>query len=1123
MRPIFVSSTFKDMQFERDLLKTKVAPLLDVYLKKYGETISFSDLRWGVNTTELDEASANKKVLKICLDEIDNCKPYIIVFIGERYGWIPPKSLIEEELNEKDLKGIDSNISVTNLEIEYGAFLNPDLEGRVLFYFRKPIDTSKMSNKEKEIYEVESNEHKEKLDDLKKRIIETFPSQYVKEYEVYYDEQTKTLKGYDKLEKMLLEDLEKILTFDYEKENELTRFEKAYRNASNYFKKYYEHAYINDADIVTDEIDEYEGKYHFHSRFSSYPIINVIVGEEGSGRKTRLAIKYFRSREKNHISFPYVCNLDQYSNAEDSFKRYMFDALKIKGEYSKEKLFEAIENNKKQITFYIMGIDETTFDFIKEIEANIPELKYINFVFSMDDIDGNPYSYPFPYFLHNHIEEVEPLDKEEQKAVIQSVTRSKHKELSEVVIKEIMKKEGANNPLYLSLIVERLMMLDYNDFQNIRNQGDGMNAINEYMVDIVRKSGNNLKSLAKDVIKVLIEHINKNMLVRIISSMTLSYHMPVSVLENLFNYYGWEFSSSDLSLFIYSVPSLFKVRSQGNEYLEFSSDVIIEAAKEVLEDYNIDNINESFEKYLLAELEKDKYSFSTYESLSFVYKTKNDPIALANLLIRLFDYPFDEVSDEETGLFRDYFSSSITAINSVVIMMIKKEGGLHFAYQYQTRLIEAFLNHEFKLINLYYYYAFMYVRRDVFEDNERYNHHLFDLLLYLGNLLIRDKENEKKIYQIIALVKSYIQEPSKFIAIVDRFYDDEEVDIIRETYLSDESDEALMDLIEYGFVSTINETKNILLSEANDYIQNKEVREELHENTSLLISTQDEAKEVFDAALNYDLDNSIDDFENIAYTTNLAILLSSISYLQEDDIDNAIKYLKAGLNTLGFTIRYDDNIVSHIELLNYNIRLALSAFDELKEYADEDTINVFNAMYYVALETLKGEIKYSEMFMGHLEIISILLDHYQDDEAHQNRRELIESDYLYYQNILFYKYNKWNEDSDVIELSLNTLIKFYYIYEDDEFDFEFLKYSYLYAVSVLNENNDFDDVLGNIACKVAIAFLVSKRDFDEFTYDQYYSLFLNKISDEDNDYTTYNDEFFELINDYIERLSRGEY
>ena len=76
MKLVFVSSTFRDMQFERDALNTRVVPRINHFLERYSETVHFGDLRWGVNTTELESEESSKKVLKACLDQIDDCKPY---------------------------------------------------------------------------------------------------------------------------------------------------------------------------------------------------------------------------------------------------------------------------------------------------------------------------------------------------------------------------------------------------------------------------------------------------------------------------------------------------------------------------------------------------------------------------------------------------------------------------------------------------------------------------------------------------------------------------------------------------------------------------------------------------------------------------------------------------------------------------------------------------------------------------------------------------------------------------------------------------------------------------------------------------------------------------------------
>ena len=44
MNTIFVSSTFKDMQFERDIIQKQVLPRLQEFAKSYGETVEICDL-----------------------------------------------------------------------------------------------------------------------------------------------------------------------------------------------------------------------------------------------------------------------------------------------------------------------------------------------------------------------------------------------------------------------------------------------------------------------------------------------------------------------------------------------------------------------------------------------------------------------------------------------------------------------------------------------------------------------------------------------------------------------------------------------------------------------------------------------------------------------------------------------------------------------------------------------------------------------------------------------------------------------------------------------------------------------------------------------------------------------
>ena len=93
---IFVSSTFRDMHAERDMLHRVVVPELASRFAKRHITVDLIDLRWGINTSAEDSERENTtKILKVCFDEIERSRPFFIGFIGERYGWIPDKDIVE--------------------------------------------------------------------------------------------------------------------------------------------------------------------------------------------------------------------------------------------------------------------------------------------------------------------------------------------------------------------------------------------------------------------------------------------------------------------------------------------------------------------------------------------------------------------------------------------------------------------------------------------------------------------------------------------------------------------------------------------------------------------------------------------------------------------------------------------------------------------------------------------------------------------------------------------------------------------------------------------------------------------------------------------------------------------
>ena len=178
---VFLSSTFQDMDAERNHLLKQVFP--QVRAACLARQVGFTeiDLRWGVT----EEDSKNGATVEICLKEIDRCRdfpPFFIGFLGERYGWIPlhddltaywerhaespyAKAIQDAagheypstERNHEDSAGfpyvkpirgaVDRGISVTELEMDLAVLATgaaDKLAGHALFLLRDPAFTDRL-------------------------------------------------------------------------------------------------------------------------------------------------------------------------------------------------------------------------------------------------------------------------------------------------------------------------------------------------------------------------------------------------------------------------------------------------------------------------------------------------------------------------------------------------------------------------------------------------------------------------------------------------------------------------------------------------------------------------------------------------------------------------------------------------------------------------------------------------------------------------------------------------------------------------------------------------------------------------------------------------------------------
>jgi hypothetical protein len=132
--PIFVSSTFRDFHGERDALASEVRARLDEEIAHLGCRVAFIDLRWGVDTLDIESAEERqRRVFEVCLSEIDRSQPLFVGLIGGRYGWLPPSRLAQRIAGFAGAK-VGSDWSITELEFEHGAFSRPP--GSAVFFLR---------------------------------------------------------------------------------------------------------------------------------------------------------------------------------------------------------------------------------------------------------------------------------------------------------------------------------------------------------------------------------------------------------------------------------------------------------------------------------------------------------------------------------------------------------------------------------------------------------------------------------------------------------------------------------------------------------------------------------------------------------------------------------------------------------------------------------------------------------------------------------------------------------------------------------------------------------------------------------------------------------------------------
>lgn len=442
---IFVSSTFRDMQEERDYLVKYTFPQLRKLCELRGIVWGEVDLRWGIT----DEATAEGQVLPICLQEIERCRPYFIGLLGERYGWVPdtiPADLIEHQPWLRDYR----QRSVTELEMLHGVSRKDGLPVQALFYFRDPAYLDRLpAGSQRAEYESESPDAYASLTALKDWARRAKAEGLCRVREPYPDPET--------LGRWILDDFTVLINERFPEGSQLDTLE----------QEAHEHEVFARSRVkVYIERQEYFDRLNAHVAGEGPPLI--VLGESGSGKSAILANWFFRHHKAN----PETTVLIHFIGATPYSADWAAMLRRVLGEFKRR--FDLHE----EIPTDAAGLRSTFANWLQRAAAKGKVVLILDALNQLEDREGAPDLVWLPTIIPARVRLIisalpgrvlenltkrkwptcliRSLEDDERRALITEYLGSHSKSLNEARMTRIVSALQTANPLYLRILCDEL-------------------------------------------------------------------------------------------------------------------------------------------------------------------------------------------------------------------------------------------------------------------------------------------------------------------------------------------------------------------------------------------------------------------------------------------------------------------------------------------------------------------------------------------------------------------------------------------------------------------------------------------------------------------------------------------
>lgn len=652
MISIFVSSTFSDMQAERDVLRQRVLPRLQKVASRYGESVRIIDLRWGVNTTAMSEEQATRRIMDVCFEQIDKCDGRMVCLIGNRYGWVPNYDI--DEVTKKYGLNLCSNVSATELEIQYGI-LQREHPQKAMVFMRNDIKSLPLSMR-KNFYDddIRLYELKEKLLGNENCACQSYSLEY----------ENGTFKGLDTFEEMVYLSLCEYIVTQLD------------------LNAVAQHIKIkNQFDAHIDE--ETQNYYEFpqldmtaNSFVNSHNTFAVLKAEAGMG-KTAFSSHMCKCWSSTKTVFYFFCGYNADCETPFQMLKYFINQISdylgintVKSPNIMQEITQIfaylIEQIKDTVIFLVDGIDHFVCSYEDRL-AWLPERvpDNIKFVFTTSSQDK---SYE-KLSEHSDIVFLTMPNLEMPDRFIKHLLLINGKDIQYEILKSALDQHNITNYFHAKMIADALIMMDQYDFQNIKDSGDGITAINNFLKNALMQFPKSIDGVALFLLHDYGKRVAPNLIPEVYIYIACNEGgLRASDLEAIL---GPKWDEISFERYISFLSGIIMERENG--CYDFSSTIIRKAVEKL--------IKWKFKKKVIKHIESlandDPIKLRCclprslfYEHYDVVYeliKSNQSSIILVEQFVGCLNYMEDEISTllEKYDLYKWFFDQVITRTTSI--------------------------------------------------------------------------------------------------------------------------------------------------------------------------------------------------------------------------------------------------------------------------------------------------------------------------------------------------------------------------------------------------------------------------------------------------------------------------